>query len=253
MNDPGRTATAILVLVAVATGTIFAQSEEALLREAEDALYPDSFYMRTRIETKQPNRRSTEMVFESLHKDGVGTLIEIQEPPRLRGIRFLIKDESLRLFNPRSNSRRAIRLSPRDSFQGSLFSNHDLGNPGYTDDYEASHLGEETIDHPELGRVETVILEATAGTDEAPYGRIRMWLRREDSVPVQMEYYARSGLLFKRLYLSDIRELAGRQRPAVMRMESLQLENAFSRVEILELEERTDLPDQHFTEDNLIR
>lgn len=253
MKSLGRIATAVLVLVAVAAGGALAQSAEELLEQAEDSLYPDSFYMRMRIETERPDRRNTEMVFESYHKDGVGTFIEIQEPARSRGVRFLSKEESLWLFNPRSNSRRAIRLSPRDSFQGTLFSNHDVGDPQYTDDYEAARLGDERIDHPDLGRVDTIVLEATPTTDEAPYGRIKMWLRREDSIPVQMEYYARSELLFKRMYLSNIRELAGRQRPAVMRMESLQLENAFSRIEILELEERTDLPDRRFTQANLTR
>ncbi|NBC28470.1 MAG: outer membrane lipoprotein-sorting protein, partial [Spirochaetes bacterium] len=185
--------------------------------------------------------------------DGVGTFIEITAPARSRGIRFLSKEENLWLYNPRSNSRRAIRLSPRDSFQGTLFSNHDVGDPQYTDDYEARQLQDEGINHPQMGAVETRVIEALPTTDEAPYGRIKMWLRAEDLIPVQMEYYARSGLLFKRMYLSNITELAGAHRPAVMRMESLQLQNAFSRVEILTLEERTDLSDRRFTEANLTR
>lgn len=229
------------------------QSAESLLEQAENSLYPDNFYMRMRIVTERPDRRNTDMVFEVYYKDAVGTFIEIQEPSRSRGIRFLSKEENLWLYNPRSNSRRAIRLSPRDSFQGTLFSNHDIGDPQYTDDYQARRLSDETIEHPELGSVETQVIEATPTSDEAPYGRIVMWLRQADAVPLQMEYYARSGLLFKRMYLSDIRELAGAERPAIMRMESMQLENAFSEIRILALEERNDLSDRRFTEANLTR
>lgn len=242
---------ALLALAAATTAT--AQEAVELLKHAEDALYPDSFYMEMRIETERPDRRNTQMEFESYHKDGVGTFIEITAPARSRGIRFLSKEENLWLYNPRSNSRRAIRLSPRDSFQGTLFSNHDVGDPKYTDDYEARKLPDERIDHPEMGAVETRVIEALPTRDEAPYGRIKMWLRAEDLIPVQMEYYARSGLLFKRMYLSDIKELAGAERPAVMRMESLQLRDAYSRVEILALKERTDLSDRRFTEANLTR
>jgi hypothetical protein len=80
-----------------------------------------------------------------------------------------------------------------------------------------------------------------------------MWIRRDDLIPLRMEYYARSGLLFKRMTLSGIRELAGARRPAVMRMESLQLENAYSEVEIRELEARPNLPDRRFTQASLTR
>lgn len=248
-----RSCAAVTLLALAAAATAAGQNAHELLMQAEDSLYPDSFYMEMRIETERPDRRNTDMQFESYHKDGVGTFIEITGPSRSRGIRFLSKEENLWLYNPRSNSRRAIRLSPRDSFQGTLFSNHDIGDPQYTDDYEARQLPDEQIDHPEMGAVDTRVIEARPTTDEAPYGRIKMWLRAEDLIPVQMEYYARSGLLFKRMYLSDIRELAGAQRPAVMRMESLQLQDAFSRVEILTMEERSDLSDRRFTEANLTR
>lgn len=260
MTLPGRALPGIVrrsaLLVVLALGVLTglpAQSAESLLEQAETALYPKNFYMRMRITTERPDRRNTDMVFDVYYKDGVGTFIEIREPSRSRGIRFLSKEENLWLYNPRSNSRRALRLSPRDSFQGTLFSNHDIGDPRYTDDYQARRLDDETIDHPALGRVETQVIEATPTTDEAPYGRIVMWLRRPDAVPLQMEYYARSGLLFKRMYLSDIRELAGAERPAVMRMESMQLDDAFSEIRILELEERNDLSDRRFTEANLTR
>jgi outer membrane lipoprotein-sorting protein len=230
-----------------------AQDAQELLERAETSLYPDRFEMRIRMKTERPDQRNSDMVMESLHDDGQGTRIEILEPSRSRGTRFLRKGDDLWMYNPRSNSSRAIRLSPRDSFQGSVFSNNDVGDPDYSDDYSASYNGTEEIQHQELGTVETHVITATAKHPKAAYGKIKMWIAQESFIPLEMEYYAKSGLLFKRMTLSDIRELAGRRRPALMRMESLEIENAYSTVEILELEKRESISPRLFSQRALTR
>jgi hypothetical protein len=80
-----------------------------------------------------------------------------------------------------------------------------------------------------------------------------MWVRQDDLMPVQMEYFAKSGLLFKRMTMLDIRELAGRLRPTRMRMESLEQEDAYSTVTIEEMEIREDLSDRMFSQAALTR
>lgn len=228
-------------------------SADEMLARMESALYPDSFFMRTRMETHRPDRRDTTMTMEAYHKQGVGTLIEVLAPARSRGMRFLQKEESLWLYNPRAGGRRAIRLSPRESFQGSVFSNNDVGDPTYTDDYSARYGEPETVDHPTLGAVETYVIIAEPTHQEAAYGKIVAWVRTSDAAPVQMELYAKSGLLFKRMTLSNFIELAGRQRPAMMRMDSMVQENTYSIVEIEAMEVRDDLEDRMFTQANLTR
>lgn len=243
---------AALFMVVLST-PLPAQSGEEILERAEEALYPDNFYMEVEMNTHKPNRRDSMMVFESYHRDGAGTFMEVTAPPRSRGMRFLQKEKDLWMYNPRSNSRRAIRLSPRDSFQGSAFSNNDVGDPDYSDDYDVTLAGRETLSHEELGTVETIKLELTAKRETTTYGRIVMWIRETDDIPLKMEYYAKSGLLFKRMSLSEITELAGRQRPSFMRMESLEQEDFYSTVKINEMEARDNLPDRYFSQANLSR
>ena len=246
-------------LLAAAVGLLFsapavsAQDGDALLKAASDALYPDQFFMRVKMETHRPERRDSTMVIESYHSAEDGSRLEIVEPARSSGTRFLRKGDDLWMFSPRSNSSRAIRLSPRDSFQGSVFSNNDVGDPNYEDDYHASLEGSETIDHPQLGTVQTRRIEARASHPKAPYGRITMWLRPEDDIPVKMEFYAKSGVLIKRMWLYDLKQLAGRLRPATFRMESIEIENAYSEVTIEELEKRDDLSARLFSLNALTR
>ncbi len=224
-----------------------------MLAQVEKSLYPESFFMRGTLETHRPDRRDSTMTMESYHKEGVGTFIEIVAPARSRGIRFLQKSGSLWLYNPKSGSRRAVRLSPREAFQGSVFSNNDVGDPTYVDDYTPSYADDETIEHPTLGNVPCYVLVGEAKHPEAAYGRVKIWIRRSDLQPVLMEMHAKSGLLFKRMTLRDFRKMAGRLRASVMHMESQIQEDTYSVVTIEELERRVDLPDRMFTQAHLTR
>jgi len=243
----------IALLLGFLAPTLSAQSGEELLKRAEDALYPNDFYMEVEMNTHKPDRRDSTMVFDSYYREDAGTFMEVTAPPRSRGMRFLQKGDDLWMYNPRSNSRRAIRLSPRDSFQASAFSNNDVGDYNYSDDYDVNVAGRESLDHPDLGAVQTIKLELTAKGETSTYGRIVMWIRESDDIPLKMEYYAKSGLLFKRMLLSQITDLAGRQRPSLMRMESLEQEDFYSTVKITEMEVRDNLPDRYFSQANLTR
>ena len=74
-----------------------------------------------------------------------------------------------------------------------------------------------------------------------------------DDLPLRMDYYARSGLLFKRMTLSGIKQSAGRLRPTVITMESFELEGTVSTVLFENMSVRRDLPDSLFTEASLTR
>jgi hypothetical protein len=239
---------------------------DELMAMADDTLFPGTYVATMRMTTERPGRRTTEMVFESSYQDGRGTFMEVTEPRRSRGMRFLQKEDDLWMYNPRSSSRRAIRLAPRDSFQGSVFSNNDVSDPKYADDYRGRLGDVETIDHPQHGRVQTLRIDAEASHDQSAYGRIEMWLwpdpeaaasDGDDSplrvIPLRIDYHSRSGLLFKRMTLLDIRELAGARRPAVMRMESLEEEGAVTTVRIESLEARDSLPSRLFSQQELTR
>lgn len=244
---------AVVLAVSGSVAALPAQDGNELLRAAGDALYPDHFVMQVRMETHRPDRPESGMTIESYHSDEHGTRLEIIEPARSRGTRFLRKGDDLWMFSPRSNSSRAIRLSPRDSFQGSVFANNDIGDPDYSDDYDATYEGTESIEHPETGTVRSRRIEARASHPEAPYGRITMWLRTDDNIPVKMEFYAKSGVLIKRMWLYELTELAGKLRPSIFRMHSLEIEGAYSLVEISELEERSDLSARLFSLNALTR
>jgi len=229
---------------------------ERLLDLSDESMFPENFVATYRMTTERPRRRDTEMVFESSHLEGSGTYMEVSEPARSRGMRFLQKENDLWMYNPRSGSRRALRLAPRDSFQGSVFSNNDVSDPNYNDDYDARRLDDAVLDHPDLGSVTCTRIEGVAAHDEAPYGRIVVWLRGVPGggvAPLRIDYFSRSGLEFKRMVLSDFGQRAGAYRPGVMRMESMEETGAVTTVVIEELEARDTFPARLFSQAELTR
>lgn len=221
-------------------------SSDELLEKAEKIIAPEEYYSKIKIVTKGPSSRDKTMIIESFCKKGTGTFIEILSPERFKGIRFLKNEENLWMFNPRSNSKSAIRLSPRESFQGTVFSNSNFGDPHYTDDYDTAYGDDETIEHPGLGRTDCYTIICTPKHPEATYGKIKMWIRKKDSVPLKLFFYAKSGLLFKRLTLSEIKQLAGMKRPTKYTMKSGVQKERSSIMSILEMELRENIPDRKF-------
>ncbi len=255
---------AVILLLVLAGGGLLAAQEgqvpaaevpegDEILRAMEETLFPDSYSMTMEMTTEEPGKKLREMTLESLYRRGTGTFMEIQSPRRSKGTRFLEKEDTLWMYIPRSNSRSAIRLSPRDSFQGSTFANDDIGDSSYTDDYEASLEGGEVMDHPDLGKADCWVISITPKRKEAAYGRIRAWVTKERMIPLRMEYHVRSGLKTKVMDLFDIEQAAGRLRPLRMEMRSLDQEGKVSVVRISEMEKRENLPDRIFTRRYLTR
>jgi outer membrane lipoprotein-sorting protein len=241
----------LLCAVALSGGPNRAEAQDLtadqIVRRAEQSVFPDAFVMQAALTTMESSSESSKMEMSVSFKRNVGSRIELLSPPRSRGMRFLQKEGALWLFNPQAGSSQAIRLSPKAAFQGSVFSNRDVGDPQYSTEYVMSVSGTETIDDPRLGPVPTVVLEGTARNEMVAYSRVKLWVRSSDDMLLKAEYYAKSGLLFKRALFTGIRVLAGRERPTVIRMVSFDQPDRESIMTIASLQEKPDLPDSLFT------
>lgn len=245
----------LLIFLLLSTAfSAWSQTPDAqeLMREADKALYPENFSMTITLLTTQPGKRDRFLRLENIHKKGSGSFMEITEPSRSRGTRFLQKEGSLWMFNPKSGSKRAIRLSPRESFQGSAFNNNDISDTEYADDYTSEYLGEESLDTGE-GPQTCHVIQGLAKAEESTYGKIVIYMRKADLVPLKMDYYSKSGLLFKTILFSDFKTLAGRIRPTNYTMRSLEKQEMVSVVTIESLILRNDLPESQFTKNALTR
>ncbi|MBL8966528.1 MAG: outer membrane lipoprotein-sorting protein [Spirochaetaceae bacterium] len=223
-----------------------------VLARVDRVLFLESYASRATMETREPGQEPRSMTFESLSRRDKGSYLEVVAPARTKGTRFLQLEGSLWMFNPKSGSANPIRLSSRDSFQGSTLSNADVGKNQFSDEYAPAFLPEAVLEHAELGPVPCRVIEGKAKGPEAAYGKIVMWLRKSDSMPLRMEYYAKSGLLFKRMDLSAIKSFGATTRPSVLRMESLEKKGTVSTLTIESIEPR-EVPASVFNKNWLTR
>lgn len=246
-------ALALAILLGI-PGAVFAQpSPDDLLVRAENSVFPDSFRASIALSTREGDEVISEMELSLLYQQDTGSYMEILSPARSRGLRFLQVDDTLWMYNPRAGGGRALRLSPRASFQGSAFSNRDLSDPEFADNYSVELAGVEMVEHPDLGDVESWVLEAIAEDDQLAYARVRLWITKDSEILIRSHYFAKSGLLFKTAEYRDIEQLAGAQRPTTIEMRDRQQADRASTMTITSLEVATDIPDRTFTQRHLTR
>lgn len=223
----------------------------ALLEAADAALYPDSYSSRISMTTEKPGSR-TELVADQVYKAGTGSRIEIVAPARSKGVRYLQKDGGLWMWSPRSGSSRALRLPAKESFQGSAFSNDDVSETRYAERYHARIVSKEnlTVDGSDIP---CIVVEATAKSPASPYGKLVMYLAEDGHYPLRIDFYSRSLVLYKRMTLYDLGDLAGRRRPRTMRMEALDGTDAVTTVRLESLKAEPSLGDRLFSLSDLTR
>jgi len=228
-------------------------SADELLEKADDAMYPETFEMTTTLTTERNGEVIKSQTIKGYYAEDVGSRLEIQSPARSKGIKFLQKGDSLWMYNPRSLSGRAIRLSGGSSFQGSVFSNDDIGDKSYSDDYDTQIAGSEDVKHEDIGTAECYILIGTPKNEKVQYGKIKMWVTKNNYIPLKMEFYAKSGMLFKKMDCSGIEHMAGRKRPTEFTMQSMEKQNTISRFTIDSMTINENIPDRMFTRRDLTR
>lgn len=166
------------------------------------------------------------------------------EPASSRGQEILRQGDNAWLYMP--NLKRSVRMANRDSFQGGDFNNADVLRVNYSADYEPTLA-------PEPDEAGTWLLELKAKTADASYDRVRLWLRRDDSMPVKGEYFSASGKLLRSAEFSDVREFNGLKRPARVLMRNRLAARRSTELVMESFDPRVQPPASRFVLDDLGR
>jgi outer membrane lipoprotein-sorting protein len=191
----------------------------------------------TMIRPGKDNRTSRIQVF--IHgSDKI--LVRYLAPAQEKGQGYLRLGEDEWLYLPNAN--KSIRVSGRQSMQGSDLSNDDILRLKLTNDYNAQIVGAEVIDGQNH-----YVLELTAKQSSATYGKLKFWVRKKDDLPSKTEYYAISGKLIKTMTYSQNKEIGGRVRPTVMEITS-ELRKGYKTVlDFIDANYDLEIPDSYFT------
>src|SRR5574341_616483 len=179
------------------------------------------------------------------------TLIRVLAPKKSEGQGFLKLDYSLWMYLP--TVERTIMIPPSmmlQDFLGSDFSYDDLVKAGrVVDDYTHRLLGEETIEGARTWLVELL------PKPEAPvvYGKLRLWVRVADYVPVRQEFYDEGGALLKTVHYGEVRRFGDRPIPTRWHLVNAVKPGNTTELRILEARFDLPLPGELFTQRRLER
>ena len=243
-----------LALLLMASGTTFAQDLPsgddilAQLKGQTALIGSGSAVVNLITENKKGDQRASKlMVFRS--DDGVAEkqLVEYMDPADVRGTKFLSISErgggepEMWLYLPAlGRERRIAGHMTKGNFMGTDFTYEEIGGGwAYSDEYDAVRLDDEA--HEEYA---CYVLDLTPRT-EGDYSRLKMWVWRDEMIPLKIQFYDTSGQLSKQLLITDLRRNEDGECIPHRIVMSNELAGTKSIIEILEIRNQVD--DDFFT------
>ena len=172
-----------------------------------------------------------------------GAFEALVETAAAKGQEMLKVGDNMWVYMP--NLKRALRIASRESFQGGDFNNGDILRVSYVTDYTASLVPSEDAS--------LWALDLVGKTAETTYDRVKLWMRKDNELPVKAEYYAASGKLLRSATFDEVKNFHGLERPSRMVMRNELATSRFSELTFLDMKAGTDAPAQKFVLDDLGR
>ncbi|MSQ81495.1 MAG: outer membrane lipoprotein-sorting protein [Myxococcales bacterium] len=211
---------AILILaLAASTVALFAPTQahadpsaDELMRKYDQLMGPESFESAVRMIAHREDGTTRAYKMLILKKGDDKLRLTFAEPASMVGQEMLRHGDNTWVYMP--SLKRAVRLINRDSFQGGDFNNADVLRVKYHADYTGMVSADPAM-------ATAWVLELKAKTPNASYDKIKLWLRKADSMPVQGEYYASSGKLLRKAEFGDYKNFGGLTRPGKIVMRNM--------------------------------
>jgi len=199
---------------------------DALLRQVDRKLNPESYEMYRKLVNVEPDGRKKEFVLFTVKKG--------RAPLRL--------GDNMWLYIPSVG--KPIRITSLQSVVGGVFNNADILNLDYSVEYSV----EKAVEEPKA-----YVLELKAKSGAVAYDRLKMRVDRASLTPTEIEAYAASGLLIKTLRFKEVKDFGGGiRRPATMETDSPLYKGYISIMLYGSIKART-LSDEVFTLEHLPR
>jgi len=208
---------------------------QSLLKNVDDSMYPKIFKSQMSMDTYRNGRTPLKYTYLIYSEGANRALMNIIAPARDKGKKILMNGDNLWMYMP--DVSRPIRLSRKQAFMGSTFSNEDLADSGWADNYDAE------ITQEKDGKI---LLVMKAKRNDVAYAKIEMWIIPETKVPTEATYYGLSGKAIKKMIFSNVKEIAGLLRPLDMKMLDLLEEGAYTEVKLISMEELQSVPKYMF-------
>lgn len=201
--------------------------------------------------TIHTGKRIVEKKLKSYTQGVEKSFIEFLSPARDRGTKMLKSDKVLKIYFP--SAERVMRLSGhmlRQSMMGSDFSYEDMTESAeeLKKDYEV-----ELVEEEELDGAPCFVIELTSKVENKTYFFRKIWVDKDKFIGLKEEFYAKSRKLLKVLSVSNIQSFQNRYYPTRATMEDKLRKNSKTVMTLDKIEFNVSIPEDIFSERNLMR
>jgi outer membrane lipoprotein-sorting protein len=95
------------------------------------------------------------------------------------------------------------------------------------------------------------VITLSANTTDVAYQTQKVWVDKERFIPLKKELYAKSGMLLKKMELSDVKQIQGRWYPEKMLFKDVLKEGEGTEFLIEDIEFNATIPDYIFSKASL--
>ncbi|MBE0648941.1 MAG: outer membrane lipoprotein-sorting protein [Bacteroidales bacterium] len=225
-----------------------AQDAMEIVKRANDKMEGVSSETEMVMTVVRPSWQRT-VSFKSWSKGRNYSLTLITDPPKESGQTFLKLNNDMWSWNPTIN--RMIKLPPSmmsQGWMGSDYSNDDiLKESSIVVDYTHRIIGSEAINGYDCYRIQLDPKEEAA----VVWGKIVMWISKEELYQLRVEYFDEDGYLVKTHVLSDIKFMYDRKIPTHFEIIPEDKPNQKTLVDIKNVKFDIKIPDSFFSQQNM--
>lgn len=204
------------------------------------------------IEDQNGDRSNRSMEVNTKEIDGrLRTLIELTAPDEIKGQSFLFAEnekgqDDVWMFVPAFKVTRRIEGNKKNgAFLGSHFTYNDLES---RDVEQASY---DKKDDDKIGEHPVHVIESTPKASvESEYGKVVVYVRKKDDVPLKFKFYDDSGDLLKTLFVEKLDE-TGSGKKYIKQMQMRSEKGGYTRIEIESIDTDAEFPDAKFSKEQL--
>jgi len=243
------------IIVFLISGTLIGQemTGEQIINKVNDLMNQETIYSKSNMTIVTTSGATRTFEYESWSKDqGEKNLIRYLAPSRVKGQATLMLNhaDDIWIFFPRTQRVRKLAThAKKQKMEGSDFSYEDMGSgDAFIKDFTAKRLKDEKMEGYACYKLELIRNKDS----DLSYSRLIMWVIKENSVPIVIDYYDEkdSDLLLKRLVQSDIKVVNGISTPMKIVMYNKQ-DNTQTSMSMIEVKYNIPLKDEMFTERGL--
>jgi len=178
-------------------------------------------------------------------------MVYISSPAQEKGQVFMKRETDMWNWIPKIS--RMIKIPPSmmsQSWMGSDFTNDDLVKVNsLVVDYTHRILGEEDIEGYDCHKIELI------PTPESPvvWGKVNMWIAKEESFQMRMEYYDEDMELVNLMEASDVKQFGDRLLPSKIVMTPVKKKGLKTQMVTLEQSFNVDIDKEFFSQQNMKR